>query len=431
MRAWMHTSIGRRPGRKFDIHVISVLWLGFRVRKVAKRVVGSETRQVEVLYPSMYFGLEKQRDSAGAEVPNSVYSVNNIYLDGVRIAAVIPSGDARYYLTDQVDSVKVVADDNGLAVSRMEYMPYGETWFEEGDTNNAPKYNSQELDTESNLYYYNARHYSQDVARFVTPDTMIPNPLDTQSWNRYSYCSNNPIIYKDPTGHAPLSDFSSEALTDAWANSGFDTPREKAKEPSKPTMSKEENDATIAKLENKIVNAKASGSDRIDLNKGLHIVMLENNNEGFKRGKDEIKGDYYIIKDGNILKTNPGTSKSSITPMKDSKEDFDTAVNADNNLKPGNYKFKGDLKEGQMELYENDTKMKAKDRTMPSTGGKYNTQDKLLIHDIAKSQTWSGSIGCQALAGFKGWAQEYSKKNESKVTGDYHLIDMITTKKED
>ncbi|MFH0975085.1 MAG: RHS repeat-associated core domain-containing protein [Spirochaetota bacterium] len=174
---------------------------GFRVRKVAKRVVGSETRQVEVLYPSMYFGLEKQRDSAGTEVPNSVYSVNNIYLDGVRIAAVIPSGDARYYLTDQVDSVKVVADDNGLAVSRMEYMPYGETWFEEGDTNNAPKYNSQELDTESNFYYYNARHYSQDVARFVTPDTMIPRELDTQSWNRYSYCSNNPIIYKDPTGH--------------------------------------------------------------------------------------------------------------------------------------------------------------------------------------------------------------------------------------
>ncbi|MBN2400996.1 MAG: peptidoglycan DD-metalloendopeptidase family protein [Spirochaetes bacterium] len=174
---------------------------GFRVRKVAKRVVGGEDRQVEVLYPSMYFGLEKQRDSGGTEVPNSVYSVNNIYLEGVRIAAVIPSGDARYYLTDQVDSVKVVADDNGLPVSRMEYMPYGETWFQEGDTNNAPKYNSQELDTESNFYYYNARHYSQEIARFVTADTVIDGEFDTQGWNRYSYCKNNPIEYKDPTGH--------------------------------------------------------------------------------------------------------------------------------------------------------------------------------------------------------------------------------------
>jgi antitoxin component YwqK of YwqJK toxin-antitoxin module len=117
---------------------------GFRVRKLAKRHVAGEDRQVEVLYPSMYFGLERQRHADGSVIDNSNYSVNNIYLDGVRIAAVIPSGDARYYLTDQVDSVKVVADDNGQAVSRMEYMPYGETWFEEGDTNNAPKYNSQE-----------------------------------------------------------------------------------------------------------------------------------------------------------------------------------------------------------------------------------------------------------------------------------------------
>ncbi len=174
---------------------------GFRVRKVARRHIAGEDRQVEVLYPSMYFGLEKHKTMQGADIPNTTYSVNNIYLDGVRIAAVIPSGDARYYLTDQVDSVKIVADDDSRAVTRMEYMPYGATWFEEGDTNNAPKYNSQELDPESNFYYYNARHYSQEIARFVTADSVIDGEFDTQGWNRYAYCKNNPIEYKDPTGH--------------------------------------------------------------------------------------------------------------------------------------------------------------------------------------------------------------------------------------
>ena len=41
------------------------------------------------------------------------------------------------------------------------------------DENNASKYNSQELDKETGFYYYNARHYAPQIARFVTPDTAI------------------------------------------------------------------------------------------------------------------------------------------------------------------------------------------------------------------------------------------------------------------
>ena len=174
---------------------------GFRVRKVANREIQGEPRQVEVLYPSMYFGLEKHRTPQGETVDDTSYAINNIYLNGVRIAAVIPSGGARYYLTDQVDSVKVVVDDDGNAVTRMEYLPYGETWFQEGDENNAAKYNSQELDKETGYYFYNARHYDPEISRFVTPDTVIDGEWDTQGWNQFSYVGNSPILYKDPTGH--------------------------------------------------------------------------------------------------------------------------------------------------------------------------------------------------------------------------------------
>ncbi len=70
------------------------------------------------------------------------------------MAAVIPGGDAGYFFADQVDSVKVLVDDAGMLVTCMEYLPYGETWFTEGDDNNAPKYNSQELDKETRFYSY-------------------------------------------------------------------------------------------------------------------------------------------------------------------------------------------------------------------------------------------------------------------------------------
>jgi RHS repeat-associated protein len=54
---------------------------------------------------------------------------------------------------------------------------------------------------ELGLLYYNARYYLPGVGRFISPDTIIPNPADPQSWNRFSYTNNNPLRYTDPTGH--------------------------------------------------------------------------------------------------------------------------------------------------------------------------------------------------------------------------------------
>jgi len=131
--------------------------------------------------------------------------VNNVYVNGARVAALKPDGEARYYLTDQVDSVKVVLDDEGNAITRFEYLPYGEEWItetEEGiEEEHNPKFNGQELDKETGYYYYNARHYDPGISRFVTADNVIDGEYSTQGWNRYMYCHGNPIIYKDPTGH--------------------------------------------------------------------------------------------------------------------------------------------------------------------------------------------------------------------------------------
>ena len=39
------------------------------------------------------------------------------------------------------------------------------------------------------------------INHFIQPDTVIPNPSDPQSLNRFSYVQNNPIRYNDPSGH--------------------------------------------------------------------------------------------------------------------------------------------------------------------------------------------------------------------------------------
>ncbi len=177
---------------------------GFRVRRISRRETDGVTYEHEVLYPTMYMGLEIQKGSEGNMIENSYASVNNIYLNGLRVAAMTPSGETVYYLTDNVDSVRVVADERGKPVTRTEYLPYGETWFQIGNTNHAPKYNSQELDKESGLYYYNARYYDPEVGRFVTADSVIDGEYETQGWNRYSYVKGNPVRYGDPSGNASI-----------------------------------------------------------------------------------------------------------------------------------------------------------------------------------------------------------------------------------
>ncbi|TGM52877.1 hypothetical protein EHQ97_13240 [Leptospira adleri] len=145
--------------------------------------------------PSKFYGLEY------IESENIVTGVNNVYLNGVRIAAVAENGALAYYLTDQVDSVSHVLDDDANTLSKMQYQPYGETFVHKGDTDFAPKYNSQELDRESGFYFYNARYYDPGIARFTSADTVIDGEWDTQGWNRFSYVKGNPIGAKDPSGH--------------------------------------------------------------------------------------------------------------------------------------------------------------------------------------------------------------------------------------
>ncbi|MCR1795601.1 hypothetical protein K0V43_18710, partial [Leptospira sp. id769339] len=168
---------------------------GFRVHKSALIPEGAQSRHQEILYPSKFYGIEYMEEE------NILRSINNIYLNGVRIAALAEDGRAAYFLTDQVDSVSTVLDDSANTVSRMQYEPYGDTFVQRGNQDLNPKYNSQELDKESGFYFYNARYYDPKIARFTSADSIIDGEYDTQGWNRFSYVKGNPITYKDPTGH--------------------------------------------------------------------------------------------------------------------------------------------------------------------------------------------------------------------------------------
>ncbi len=51
-----------------------------------------------------------------------------------------------------------------------------------------------------------ARWYSPVLGRWLSPDTIVPDPKNPQSLNRYSYVNNRPLNFTDPSGHRPCED---------------------------------------------------------------------------------------------------------------------------------------------------------------------------------------------------------------------------------
>jgi hypothetical protein len=45
------------------------------------------------------------------------------------------------------------------------------------------------------------RYYDPTLGRFVSADTIVPEPGNPQSLNRYAYVKNNPLRYVDPSGN--------------------------------------------------------------------------------------------------------------------------------------------------------------------------------------------------------------------------------------
>jgi RHS repeat-associated protein len=126
-----------------------------------------------------------------------------------------------YYHGDSLGSSNVLTDRSGCVVKHYEYLAFGKERFNDATLcafNVANRYTGQILDDETGLYYYNARYYDPEIGRFIQADTIVPNPANPQSLNRYSYVLNNPLKYTDPTGHENFFTGLGGALKAAFSN---------------------------------------------------------------------------------------------------------------------------------------------------------------------------------------------------------------------
>jgi RHS repeat-associated protein len=101
-------------------------------------------------------------------------------------------------------SPRVTTDSSGNVLSRRDFRPYGEEIYRpnQGTDKVRQKFTSYERDDETELDYAKARMFASGLGRFTSPDPMLTSGFveSPQTWNRYSYVSNNPLKYVDPLG---------------------------------------------------------------------------------------------------------------------------------------------------------------------------------------------------------------------------------------
>ena len=185
---------------------------------------GMRTQRVEpdgTTYKYIYNGGLLSQMTVGSNTLYFTYDANGVPV------SVILNGTAYYYVTNLQGDVVAIVDSHGGTVAKYVYDAWGNIldssfffrkkdpvtgnyeYNEDTSANaigrlNPLRYRGYVYDTETGWYYLQSRFYNPEWGRFITADSVDYLGADgtVASYNLFSYCSNNPVMYQDPTGHS-------------------------------------------------------------------------------------------------------------------------------------------------------------------------------------------------------------------------------------
>ena len=124
-----------------------------------------------------------------------------------------PNPTTSYTATDQLGSPRVITNSLGEVVSRRDFKPFGEQVAIDGTYRSADltynsgdgirqKFTGYQKDEETQLDFAEARMYENRHGRFTAVDPLLASgkSANPQTFNRYVYVTNNPLLLIDPTG---------------------------------------------------------------------------------------------------------------------------------------------------------------------------------------------------------------------------------------
>ncbi len=150
--------------------------------------------------------------------------------------------DSMYYVhPDRLGSYTHITNANKQVIRNLHFDPWGNVktdtdWrtfdsttlsgFLAGTIRFSRGFTGHEHYADMKIINMNGRLYDPVIARFFSPDNFVQAPEFTQSYNRYSYCLNNPLQWVDPSGEDILDPWYRDAIGIVrWTDSEFKMPK--------------------------------------------------------------------------------------------------------------------------------------------------------------------------------------------------------------
>lgn len=153
-------------------------------------------------------GVMEIKENINGEVEFITYIGGDAYSAPLILKSNGATQDYFYLHRDNQGSILAVTNQSGNIVEKRLFDAWGNcTRIQDGQGNNLAKlvvidrgYTGHEHLQGVNLIHMNGRIYDPVTHRLLQPDNYVQDPFNTQNFNRFGYCLNNPTRYTDPTG---------------------------------------------------------------------------------------------------------------------------------------------------------------------------------------------------------------------------------------
>lgn len=148
------------------------------------------------------------------------YSANYIKKDFIILGASVDRSENYFLHRDNLGSILAITKTDGTIVEKRFFDAWGNMKAlvnEQGQTITDSQqlaaatpfldrgYTGHEHLWRVGLINMNARLYDPIMRKFLSPDNLVPDPYNTQSYDRFGYVYNNPLLYIDLDGNDPIS----------------------------------------------------------------------------------------------------------------------------------------------------------------------------------------------------------------------------------